>query len=158
MLKKNLIAIAIITLGLVMASNAFGQRGGTEKRPDKNNPDFNKNEHAIKPIQVEREEILIDGMRAIGDVVKVSGGKFDNNSQTSRTSKTQNKNCQEFESVIQSPQDIASGKATGIKSKSKTTAQYNPKEIGIDKVSRRKNLGDTGTHEVGSKQRKRGRN
>jgi hypothetical protein len=149
MLKRNIIAIAIVTLGLVMAINTFGQERG--KRPSKTNPEIKRSDAIIKPIQAEVNEIMIDGTKVWGNEVKITGGKS-GNSETSRMSKsnTQSKlgnsepqNISETGVLLDlktPPRDTTSGLATGRR-------QYEP--------VKRQNLGDTGTHEVGHKQRKR---
>lgn len=134
MLKRNLFAIMLVVSGLVMVSNAFGQGNVRGPRPSKTNPEINRNEVIVKPMQAHVNEIMIDGMVVWGNDVTITGGPHNNNSQRSRTSKspTQNK-LGNFEiQGVKSPRDVASGQATGKVAKSKT-----------------KNLGDTATHEVG---------
>jgi hypothetical protein len=83
MLKRNLIAIAIITLGLVMTINTFGQ-----DRPPVSKKDKPKRSDAIiKPMQAEVNEIMIDGTKVWGNEVTITGGK-NRSSETSRTSKS----------------------------------------------------------------------
>lgn len=111
MLKRNLFAIIIVTLGLVMAVNTFGQDRG--KRPSKKNPEINRNDAMIKPMHAEVNEIMIDGTKVWGNEVTITGGKR-GNSETSRVSKpkTQEK-LGNFEiQMVKSPRDVASGQAT----------------------------------------------
>lgn len=141
MLKRNLFAIVIVMLGLVMASNAFGQRGGTEKRPDKNNPDFDKKEYQLYPIRVaNQEEYMAGGIAILTREPLV-------NPQTSRTKRNPAKpNKQithdpEFEEV-KSPRDVATKRIQ--------SAREAGSRMATGKIKQKpKNLGDTATHEVG---------
>ncbi len=143
MLNRNLIAIIVVMLGLVMASSAFGQRGGTGKRPDKKNPDFNKNEHIIKPMYVaNQEEYMAGGIADIRGGTRDLKESFEQNSnaRTKRNNSVPKPNAQithdpEFEAMVgrkqnstktvsqvitfpeshlQSPRDVASGQVTSI--------------------------------------------
>ncbi|HRH47069.1 MAG TPA: hypothetical protein PKY82_35815 [Pyrinomonadaceae bacterium] len=127
MLKRNLFAIAIITLGLGI-TNAFGQAADWEIKPavKNSNPAIKKN-----------------------NSVKSHTATVNNNENRAQSNK-QNKlgspeiqslsECQQQIDWIKTPRNTASGQATGKR-------QHLP--------VKNKNLGDTGTHEVGHKQRKK---
>lgn len=137
MLKRNLIAIAIVTLGLGITS-AFGQAADWEIKPAVKNPTVTvKKTTSVK-----------------------SRTKTVNNNENRTKSKTQNKlgnfeiqgisETNKILDVKNSPRDTATGQTTGIQSAREAGSGL---ATGIKRYS--KNLGDTGTHEVGHKQRKR---
>lgn len=168
MLKRNL--IAIVMLGLVMTINAFGQDDVRGKRPSKTNPEIKRSDAIVKPKSANVNEITIDGTTVWGNEVEITGGRRGSSSETSRRNQSQNNwfdgsfdlggrissaqksnnnSSVEIEGVaprkpnsIKSPRDVATGQATEKR-------QHKPVKA---------NLGDTGTHEVGHKQRKRGNN
>jgi len=210
MLNKKLIAIAIVTLGLVMTVSTFGQDRG--KRPSKKNPDISRQDAIIKPMYVaNQEEYMAGGIADVrggahdrseettsrkkqnNSVPKPNAGFFDTYEQgneiyegqvkttsiksprdvatgqsNQRTKSNSQNKLGNFEiqglretnkilDVINSPRDTASGQVIGIQSAREAGSglatgrrQYEP--------IKSKNLGDTGTHEVGHKQRKRGTN
>ena len=127
MLKRNLIAIAIVTLGLGITS-AFGQAADWE----------------IKPA-VRNSTATIKKSTPVKGPTKT----VDNNKHKTKP-KTQDKlgnfeiqgisECQQQIDWIKAPCKTASGQATGKR-------QHKP--------IKSKNLGDTGTHEVGHKQQTR---
>lgn len=130
MLNKNLIAIAIVTLGLGITS-AFGQAADWEIKPAVKNPTVTvKKSTSVKS----RTETVNNN---------------ENRTQANKQNKLGNfeiqgiSECQQQLDWIKAPRDAASGQATGKR-------QHLPVKS--------KNLGDTGTHEVGHKQRKRGLN
>jgi hypothetical protein len=171
MLKRNLIAIVIVTLGLVMTINTFGQGRTPVSKKDKP-----KRSDLIKPIHAEVNEVMIDGMKVYGNQVTLSGGRF-GNSETSRTSKSNKQDkLGNFEiQGIKSPRDVTTGQATGKTQKSTSRIQppqpkgmnkadlteqlsiQSPRDVASGQATgkrqhkpvKNRNLGDTGTHEVG---------
>lgn len=181
MLKTNLIAIAIVTLGLVMTINTFGQGRTPVSKKDKPK----RSDAQIKLMYVANQEEYMAG--AIADV---RGGIHDKGEETTaRTKQTPKPNAgimgatevaaKDFRQQVQpgqnsggtisnqrtksssqnrlgnfeiqdikSPRDVASGQATGIKSpRDISTGQATGKRQ--HKPIKNRNLGDTGTHEVG---------
>lgn len=135
MTKNNSIAIAIAILALVLTTTANAQRTIVTKKQKPSRNDI------IKPIQVIRQEMMIDGMMVDGPVVKITGGKFSSQLQTSRSRQTANfdeadalfganrqtaaqvthdpdfENIRQMQDVfvteIKSPRDVATGQASG---------------------------------------------
>lgn len=70
MLKRNLFAILIVTIGLVMTINTFGQ--DTSKRPNKKKPQINRQDAQIKPMYVANQEEYM-----AGGIADVRGGAKD---------------------------------------------------------------------------------
>ena len=158
MLRRNLIAIIIVTLGLVFTSNAFGQGRTPVSKKDKP-----KRSDLIKPIHAEVNEVMIDGMKVYGNEVTLSGGRF-GNSETSRTSKSNkqdklgNFEIQDIKSPtdvstgqIKSPRDVASGQATGKTQKSTARVQK-PQPKGMNKADLTEQLSIQSPRDVASGQ------
>ena len=158
MLKRNLIviAIAIITLGLGITS-AFGQAADWEIKPAVKNPKTSvKKSNSVKvrkPQQVQPGNSggTISNQRTSNNSSRKPQLET-SNGQSIFTNDTIDKNklgnfeiqgiseCQQQLDWVKAPRNTASGQAIGIR-------QHLP--------IKSKNLGDTGTHEVGHKQRKR---
>jgi hypothetical protein len=153
MLKRNLIAIAIVTLGLVMTINTFGQDklGNFEiqviKSPRdvstgqiKSPRDVATGQSSGKTKSQSQDKLGNFEIQGIKSPRDVATGQATGKTQksTSRIQPPQPKGMNKADLTeqlsIQSPRDVASGQATGKR-------QHKP--------IKNRNLGDTGTHEVG---------
>lgn len=138
MLKRNLIAIAIVTLGLGITS-AFGQAADWEIKPAVRNSTAT----IKKSTPVKGRTKTVDNNKhktKSNPPSKMGNFEIQGISETNKILDVKN-----------SPRDTATGQTTGIQSAREAGSGL---ATGIRRYS--KNLGDTGTHEVGHKQRRRG--
>ncbi|MGD9562644.1 MAG: hypothetical protein AB7F88_11115 [Pyrinomonadaceae bacterium] len=145
MLKKNLVLIAIITLGLVAASDAFGQDRGT--RPSQKSKK-NLNGNALPEVG---DEVLVTQPAVKSKKPRAAQKTKKQTRQRTSTGKTSTT------SKIKPKQPVSFTSAEG-RSMSFELYRQNKTNGRKSKPVKRTNLGDTGTHEVGHKQRKRRRN
>ena len=145
MLKRNLIAIAIVTLGLGITS-AFGQAADWEIKPAIKNPTvIVKKTTSVK----NRTETVNNNENRTKSNSRNKMGNFEIQG-ISETNKILD--------VKNSPRETATGQSTGKMQVKQMCVCDLAEMLGV-KGNKRKataNLGDTGTHEVGHKQRRRG--
>lgn len=116
MLNKNLFAIAIVTLGLVMAINTFGQDRG--KRPNKKNPEISRQDAQVSLMYVANQEEYM-----AGGIADVCGGIKDKKEETAKDSTARRKQTVKPNAGFMDYTDDACSVCDGkIKATVKTTA------------------------------------
>jgi hypothetical protein len=125
MLKRNLIAIIIVTLGVVFSGNAFGQGNDRNHRPNKKKPEINRQDAQIKPMYVANQEEYM-----AGGIADVRGGVHNRGAETTSRKKQNNsvpKPNAGFFDTFEQGNDIRDGKI-------KTTSIKSPRDVATGQV------------------------